>query len=297
MTYSIDALLAEARKHEGYLEKKTASKPEIYDKTANAGNKNYNMFALWFDEEAPNWQNGRKNTEWCGWCAIYVDYCFCQVFGQEAAQKLLCIPSLGKNNYSASPNMAENYFKAANRWFNRGDKNPQAGDVILFTNTKGQTTHIGLVTGCKNGKVYTIEGNTSSVAGMDANGGCCREKSYNLTYSRIKGYGRPDYGTKPEVDTTPTDTKKTPAYGSRTLRKGCKGDDVRELQRDLMNLGYEMPKYGADGDFGGETEDAVKKFQKDNGLKADGVVGEKTFAALETAEPTKICPTCGQVIK
>lgn len=297
MAYSINALIEEARKHEGYLEKKTAMKPEIYDKTANAGNKNYNMFALWFDEEAPGWQNGRKNTEWCGWCAIYVAYCFCMAFGRDAAQKLLCIPKLGKSNYSASPNMLENYFKAANRWFNRGDKNPQAGDAILFTNTKGQTTHIGIVTGCKDGRVYTIEGNTSSVAGMDANGGCCREKSYSLTYNRIAGYGRPDYGEQVESDDPVEVPIEVPALGSRTLRRGCAGEDVRELQRKLMSLGYDLPKFSADGDFGGETEKAVLAFQRDKKLTADGIVGEKTLAALNATDSGKVCPTCGQIIK
>ena len=42
--------------------------------------------------------------------------------------------------------------------------------------------------------VYTIEGNTSSESGVVANGGCVREKKYKLTYNRIAGYGRPNYG-------------------------------------------------------------------------------------------------------
>ena len=53
-------------------------------------------------------------------------------------------------------------------------------------------------------KVYTIEGNTSSVAGVVANGGCVREKSYSLSYDRIYGYGRPDWSVVPE---TPIDKK------------------------------------------------------------------------------------------
>lgn len=69
-----------------------------------------------------------------------------------------------------------------------------------------------------------------------------------------------------------------------TLRKGAKGERVRELQEKLLALGYQLPRYGADGDYGAETIKAVKEFQKDHGLAADGVCGPKTWAALKKAE-------------
>lgn len=55
---------------------------------------------------------------------------------------------------------------------------------------------------------------------------------------------------------------------------------VEKLQRLLMALGYPLPKYGHDGIFGSETTKAVKDFQRDHGLTADGVVGNKTSEAL-----------------
>lgn len=66
-----------------------------------------------------------------------------------------------------------------------------------------------------------------------------------------------------------------------TLRKGDKGDPVKELQELLLQHDYILPKYGADGDYGSETVNAVKAFQKANGLEVDGVTGAKTWAALE----------------
>ena len=70
-----------------------------------------------------------------------------------------------------------------------------------------------------------------------------------------------------------------------TLRKGDKGADVANLQKLLMQAGYALPKYGADGDFGDECLSAVKAFQKDKKLTVDGIVGAKTWAAL-LAVPT-----------
>ena len=78
------------------------------------------------------------------------------------------------------------------------------------------------------------------------------------------------------------DTPTTPGVlGSRDLRNGSKGADVTEMQTVLLQLGYELPVWGADGDFGDETEAAVRAFQQNSyDLKVDGVYGENTHAAL-----------------
>lgn len=68
--------------------------------------------------------------------------------------------------------------------------------------------------------------------------------------------------------------------GSRLLKNGKKGEDVRVLQQILMELQYKLEKYGDDGEYGSETEKAVKEFQKDNSLEVDGEYGKKTHAAL-----------------
>lgn len=79
----------------------------------------------------------------------------------------------------------------------------------------------------------------------------------------------------------------TNELGSRTLKKGMSGDDVKELQTKLLALGYSLPKYGADGDYGSETVTAVKAFQKDKGLTQSGEYDEATHAALTTPAETK----------
>lgn len=69
-----------------------------------------------------------------------------------------------------------------------------------------------------------------------------------------------------------------------TLRKGDKGEAVRELQEALVARGYDLPSSGIDGDFGNETRGAVIAFQQDAGLSVDGVVGPATWAALDVAQ-------------
>lgn len=65
---------------------------------------------------------------------------------------------------------------------------------------------------------------------------------------------------------------------AENLRYGSRGDKVKELQQKLKRWGYYTGSI--DGIFGSGTQAAVKKFQKKNGLTADGIVGPKTAAAL-----------------
>ena len=71
--------------------------------------------------------------------------------------------------------------------------------------------------------------------------------------------------------------------GKPTLRKGSKGETVKEMQTMLLKLGYDLGSCGIDGDFGKCTDAAVRKFQKDQGLAVDGICGPKTRTALEKA--------------
>lgn len=62
-----------------------------------------------------------------------------------------------------------------------------------------------------------------------------------------------------------------------TLRRGSRGDAVRELQRRLNELGSTL---AVDGKYGPATQAAVFWFQRANGLEDDGICGPKTWAAL-----------------
>ena len=65
-----------------------------------------------------------------------------------------------------------------------------------------------------------------------------------------------------------------------TIKKGSKGGDVKTLQT-MLNV-IDNANLDVDGIFGSGTQSAVKKFQRANGLSADGIVGPKTWAVLES---------------
>ena len=73
------------------------------------------------------------------------------------------------------------------------------------------------------------------------------------------------------------------ALGDRVIRYGCEGSDVKLLQEYLLKLGYDLGKYGSDGDFGDCTDLALRAFQQDVKLSVDGECGLKTLAALQKA--------------
>jgi len=75
------------------------------------------------------------------------------------------------------------------------------------------------------------------------------------------------------------------ANEGRVLERSMKGPDVVELQKNLNSLGYQV---AVDGYFGTATENAVRAFQQDNGLTADGIVGPETLRAMRTAGQNQV---------
>ena len=209
----IDIALAEV----GYLEK--ASKSSLDEKTANAGSANITKYAR--DLAAISYFNGNKQG--VAWCATWLCWCFVQAFGKAAALKLLCQPTKAKNNAGAGCKHARNYFKAKGQLHD----SPQVGDQIFFySSDKSQISHTGLVYKVDGGKVYTVEGNTSSASGVVANGGAVAKKSYSLSYNRIAGYGRPNYGTAKVEEAAAKEPEKPAAvvdytgFETYTVKKG-----------------------------------------------------------------------------
>ncbi|MBO0349725.1 peptidoglycan-binding protein [Phormidium pseudopriestleyi FRX01] len=76
------------------------------------------------------------------------------------------------------------------------------------------------------------------------------------------------------------------------LEWGSQGEDVKEIQQILLNMGYDLGEMGVDGKFGPKTEAAVKNFQGDINLQypeatviIDGQVSPQTWFFLKKANP------------
>ena len=174
MENTVKKLIDQAAGWIGYLEKK--SNAYLDDFTANAGSNNYTCFAR--DYKAHTGGNYQAQP----WCAMFVSEVFVQAFGLEAAKKLL-----GGSLYHYCPT-GVNQFKKAGRW----STFPEPGAVIFFTNGQ-RAYHTGIVTEVTSTRIKTIEGNTSGASGVIENGGGVCQKAYGKSYSKIMGYGLPDW--------------------------------------------------------------------------------------------------------
>ena len=265
MANAIDKVIKIASEEVGYLEKKSNS--QLYDKTANAGYGNYTKYAYEFDTKYSGFYNGRKNGH--PWCDCFNDWCHVQSFGVEKAKEILFQPS---KSLGAGCKYSAQYYRNNGRFFTT----PKVGDQIFFGSV-GSESHTGIVYKVDSLKVYTIEGNTRDEAGVIVNGGGVYKKEYSLSDPEIAGYGRPKYEAVKQTSSSSPSTSASRSY----LMKGDKGDEVKKMQENLIKLGYSCGSTGADGDFGTNTEVAVKNFQKANGLVVDGKYGKASKSKAE----------------
>lgn len=249
-----------AIKEVGYLEKK--SNAWLSSKTKNAGSNNYTKYGKWFG------MNG------VFWCAIFISWIFNKAFGKTKAKKLLC------GNFSASCETFRKQFIKADKYAG-GKTTPKKGYIIFFVGSRHDgANHIGIVTKVANGRVHTIEGNTSGGSTVIDNGGGVTYKSYPIGYDEILGYGKPLYDKDTSSTAVATSVIKLTAPRP-ILKKGVSGATVKTLQKCLnkaIKAGLTV-----DGIFGDATYKAVIKFQKAYKINTDGIYGNNTYKKLKAA--------------
>lgn len=248
---AIDRLLAVAEAEVGYREK--ASPYNLDDKDANAGSANYTKYGRTMHAVQPS------NMDYpAPYCDCFVDWCFYTTFGADLARRMLCGDF---DDYTVN---SANLYKNAGRWYTSGKR----GDQIFFRDNDG-ICHTGLVEKVSSGIVYTIEGNKSNMV---------KRCQYHIYDNTIAGYGRPKY------DLALPGQEEGYMFSTETVRNGSKGASVLLLQKLLKADGY-TGSNGAilalDSDFGGNTEAALKEYQRKHaGLSVDGVCGPATWKSI-----------------
>ena len=229
------------------------------------GGNNYNRYADNVDlQRMYGWKPQNQP-----WCDVFVDSGFIACFGLEDACAMTYQP-IGAG--SALCRQSAQYYKGNNAFYHR----PEIGDQVFFY-ASGDINHTGIVVRVDGGSVHTAEGNSSDMVA---------ERVYSVSDSKIAGYGRPDWSVV--ADTPIEQTQEAPAQDAQRyyeltlpyLSKGSHGEAVRAAQFQLAGQGYYIGPDGADGDYGFNTEKAVKEFQRNVGLSADGTVGPDTGAKL-----------------
>lgn len=214
-------------------------------------------------KESPANSNKCKYTSAYGtvtaWCVIFVWW----LFRQLGASKLFF--GGGK---CASCSQLMSWAKSKKQWVTSGYK---PGDLLIYDwNGDGKPEHIGICTAVNGSTLTAIEGNTA--VGNDSNGGQVMQRSRNV--KNVLGAVRPLYDTE-TVNVTVT----LPVIG----RGEGESWQVERIQSILKGMGYvgsDNKSLTVDGDFGGNTEAAVKKFQTAHKLEVDGIVGAKTWRGL-----------------
>lgn len=188
-----------------------------------------------------------------------------------------------RNRNDIPDRSASGMYSAARHKGKIADGMPEIPGLLVWTKTKA---HVAVYVG--NG--YVCEARDFS-HGLQRNAMSKRSFVYWGDYAYIdytaeefaKMQAASGMTSAPSSSTTKKPTASKPASGTPTIRKGDKGDAVREMQNLLIKAGCSLPEHGADGDCGGETVAAIKAFQTANSLTPDGICGPLTWAKLDKA--------------
>ena len=197
------------------------------------------------------------------WCAVFVNWLFITSFGFYQGKEM---------TYGGSPSCRDqaDYYRRNAAFYNQ----PQKGDQIFFY-VNGDINHTGIVTDISGSTITTVEGNSSD--GVN-------QRTYFVGDGKIAGYGRPnwaivanDKSDDEDIDPKPVDEPRAyPVirYGDGNISPL---DTVKAWQMLLICWGYNIGKWGADGDFGVMTMQRTKELQRHCGIEEDGIVGEETW--------------------
>lgn len=160
--------------------------------------------------------------------------------------------------------------------FHRRIDGIQPGDLLFYDwDRNGTGDHVGIVETADGLSCTVIEGNMSDAVGR-------RTVTKNWPY--LLGYASPDFGGA-EARKKGGEEPGITAVTLPLLSRGARSLTVRAMQGVLIALGFSCGPDGADGDFGANTESALRRFQSGTGLAPDGICGSDSWKKLLGVSP------------
>lgn len=192
---------------------------------------------------------------------------WCDMFLAWAANEARLLAVVGDHAWTV---WHASWFKARGQW----GRTPRKGEIVFFDWAGSKAIpaidHVGIVEAVrKNGTVVTIEGNTGNRV-------LRRERSMSV----IAGFGYPAYRGKSATPAAAVNWTEEIVKTLPLLKRGSKGYDVKTLFYLLHARGMGLSGGIDDTMFGAPLDEALRRFQKEAGLKVDGECGPKTWPKL-----------------
>ena len=183
-------------------------------------------------------------------------------------------------------------FKRAGIWIEDGTITPKPGYIICYNwdqygqPNNGYADHIGIVESVKGDTMTVIEGNYNDAV---------QRRSIRIGWGYIRGFAAPKYADNSINNSTnsiknstnsinnSTIQATTYSFTPATVQNGSVGKSVLLLQTLLRGLGYlgnDSRQLDLDGVAGGNTIGALRRYQADHALTADGVAGVQTWGCI-----------------
>ena len=199
------------------------------------------------------------------WCAAFVSVC-----GRESGADM---------PWSTSCNDQIAWFKSRGLWLGHVT-DIKVGDIIYYDWDKiaeaKPADHVGIVECVKGDEIIVIEGNYGDYANNRTR---VARRTIKKSYPYIYGIARPAYADNvPNQNESKQEDKIMVAV--RELSKGSEGTDVKALQVLLIHNGCDIGHCGIDGDFGADTDAAVRQYQQSHNCEVDGIAGVQTWNKL-----------------
>ena len=107
----------------------------------------------------------------------------------------------------------------------------------------------------------------------------------NFPFGEIVSGAKQLMAAEPKPEPKPEDPPATAPTGGAfiampTLKRGAYGESVKAMQILLIGRGFSCGRWGADGSFGGATDNALRRYQQSVGLVPDGICGNNTWRKL-----------------